>query len=725
LTAEASAALHGAAALLCLLWAAIALLAGRRPLSLIPAAACLATAAWAAAVALAPDRPLSGLPGAFEVLSRGAWAGLLVALMARTGAGRVRPFALAAGGLALAALGLDLLGPAGEFALPSLGSPSLLARLALALLVLVAAENLLRNTDEAAGWHVNLPCIVLGGLAALDVVLYADAALSERFSSSLLDARAGIAALALALLALAAFRDRRWKRRPAVSREAAFHGATLLVSGAFLLGVGGVGEALRRSGTEWSNAAQVGLLAGAGMALAVALGSRSARSRLRRLVADHFFAARFDYRAEWLRCVATLSAAEGAAPPERRAVRAVADAVDSPGGVLLLRGEAGGLAWAGSWNMPAAAPPAAEVEALLGRIGEAPALHLAGGAAPPGLAAAYGPLWLAVPLPHRGGPLGLVLLAPPRAPFPLDDEALALLATLAREVALFLAEREAATRLADQRQLAGYAQRFAFVAHDVKTVSAQLRLMLDNAGPNIADPAFQQDLLTTLRASVGRIDALIARLRHDGETPGEARRPGPALADRLRRLALTIGHPVEVEVEEGGQALPSPAMPAENFDAAVTHLLNNAAEASPPGAPVRLAARRDGVQGLVVEIEDRGPGMSAEFVRDQLFRPLATTKPGGSGIGAWQARELLAQAGGTLLVDSAPGRGTRLHLRLPAAPLAGPLAGPFAPSLTSPVASPVAPPVASPVAFPGASPVASPLGAALAEGRPLADTGGG
>ena len=57
---------------------------------------------------------------------------------------------------------------------------------------------------------------------------------------------------------------------------------------------------------------------------------------------------------------------------------------------------------------------------------------------------------------------------------------------------------------------------------------------------------------------------------------------------------------------------------------------------------------------LVIDIIDQGPGMTPEFVRDELFRPFASTKSGGHGIGAFQARELLREAGGDLLVLSRP-----------------------------------------------------------------------
>jgi putative PEP-CTERM system histidine kinase len=676
----ASVLLHAGSAAVCLVLAVLLALLGRGArLPRLPAIAAGSAGLWAAAVAIQPEAALAGLPGALETLRALAWLFLLIALGRLTGGERAVPLTrrFAVVGLALGLVALATLLPAAAaIALPAIGSPALLGRLGLALLIVLLAENIYRNAHQSERWAVVLPCIAIGGLAGFDVLLYADGALARAVSPALIDARAVLTALALPLLAVGVTRQRRWRREPQLSREVVFHGATLVVAGAFLLGVGAVGEALRQSGTEWARAAQVSLLAGAVMALLVALTSGSARSRLSRLVVDHFFTARYDYRREWLRCIAALSAPDAEAPAPVRAIRAVADAADSPGGVLMLResGEAG-LRWAGSWNMPeepVALPPGHPLPAAL-RDGTWIAAIGQGEADQPAaqdLVAAYGRLWLAVPLMHhREGLIGAILLAPPRAPFSLDREVHDLLRSLGREVAMFLAERQAAERLADQRRLEDYAKRFAFVAHDVKTVSSQLSLLLANAEDNIQDPEFQRDMLLTVRASAQRINALIARLRQPGDEPlPEAPAPAAeaAILPLARLSAIAAGRAQPVLVEAEGPAAALAAITAEQFDAAVTHLLDNAAEASAPGEAVRARVRQEGGR-ILVDIIDRGPGMTPEFIRDQLFRPLSTSKPAGSGIGAWQARELLREAGGELTVLSRPGAGTTMRLVLPMA----------------------------------------------------------
>src|SRR3546814_11224767 len=77
------------------------------------------------------------------------------------------------------------------------------------------------------------------------------------------------------------------------------------------------------------------------------------------------------------------------------------------------------------------------------------------------------------------------------------------------------------------------------------------------------------------------------------------------------------------------------------------HLIQNAIEASPPTEPVTLAVSTDG-ERVAIDVIDRGCGMTPAFVRDQLFRPFVSSKPGGFGIGAFEARQLTAALGGVV-----------------------------------------------------------------------------
>ena len=62
---------------------------------------------------------------------------------------------------------------------------------------------------------------------------------------------------------------------------------------------------------------------------------------------------------------------------------------------------------------------------------------------------------------------------------------------------------------------------------------------------------------------------------------------------------------------------------------------------------------------------DSGAGMNPEFIRSRLFKPFHSSKPGGFGIGAFEARELVRAMHGRLDVESLEGLGTRFVIRLP------------------------------------------------------------
>ena len=170
-------------------------------------------------------------------------------------------------------------------------------------------------------------------------------------------------------------------------------------------------------------------------------------------------------------------------------------------------------------------------------------------------------------------------------------------------------------------------------------------------------------MVETLRDGADRMAALLARLgEHD------ASRPEPSGAVDLAALARRIAarrraqHPVEVIVEDDAFAEAQPG----RLEQLLCHLVQNAGEASAPGQAVRIVVRREDALA-VADVVDTGAGMTAAFVRDELFRPFASTKPGGFGVGAYEARQLVRRMGGDIRVESRVGEGTRFTVRLPAA----------------------------------------------------------
>lgn len=637
----------------------------RRRTDAILVGCCVLTAVWAASAAIWPGQTLYGLVGILDLLRLLAWYAYLLHLYARSEVGprwQLQGFGL----IAIGALALS-------FTLPwtgigrdpfSLLSFPIFIRLVVCVCELLLIENLYLNLPENARWHVALPCVLLGGLACFDILVTADTVLFHRPSVPLASARAIGMVIVAPLLVLAASRGQRWTEPVRLSRTAVFHSATLVLSGSVLLALALAGELLRRFDETWGWIAELSLVFAGVIGLLLFLSSRSARSLMHRVVVHHFFADRYDYRVQWLHCIKTLS---GTGTNEQtslhtRAIRAVADVVNSPNGNLFLR-EAGtdALVWAGSWNMPAGTTlSAAKVILELLSNGD----QIIDFSAVPEIIVAdvdqFGTIWLAVPLLHSANVVGMVILGPPRVAFRVDQEVFDLLKTVGREVATYLAEQQATEIILQTRDLHDYSKRFAFVAHDIKNISSQLGLLVSNAEHHLDNPEFQRDMVDTVQASVRKIEALLKRLDNPApDTATASLRPVPRLEalvatyQRVRKAALNLVH-------DGSTG--SIAMGPDAFDAAMTHLLNNAVEAA-PGQPVQIRIEHE-ADRIMIEIKDQGRGMSPAFIRDELFAPFKTSKQSGSGIGAFQARELIKGAGGELIVTSQQGIGTSIKIVL-------------------------------------------------------------
>jgi len=93
------------------------------------------------------------------------------------------------------------------------------------------------------------------------------------------------------------------------------------------------------------------------------------------------------------------------------------------------------------------------------------------------------------------------------------------------------------------------------------------------------------------------------------------------------------------------------------------NLILNAFDAMPEGGELLIGVS-EGERGVEIFFEDTGPGVPAE-VRDSLFEPFTSTKPGGSGLGLSVSYGIISAHGGDLELDSDSGRGASFRITLP------------------------------------------------------------
>src|SRR5262245_25862994 len=109
--------------------------------------------------------------------------------------------------------------------------------------------------------------------------------------------------------------------------------------------------------------------------------------------------------------------------------------------------------------------------------------------------------------------------------------------------------------------------------------------------------------------------------------------------------------------------LPPVKLDVELFKQALLNLMLNAEQAMPEGGELTFLACAEDCR-VRLDLIDTGGGMTAEAA-SQVFKPFWTTKPGGNGLGLPTTKRIVEGTGGTIEVQSEPGRGTKFTLRLP------------------------------------------------------------
>lgn len=649
----------------------------------LPVLASAATLLWlsAAACHVGFGLPDAGSVRLLEVLRNMAWLAFLLRVLGGAGAGLVaeegwpRVMAIAAYTLCLATALLVVLHDYTSLFPAAAASLDLLAAgyLLLAVVGLALVEQLFRNARIERRWGAKYLCLGIGAMFAYDFVLYADALLFRQVDSTLWTARGAAYACAALLVAAAVAWRPEMSLGIRVSRTVALYGTTVLLAAAYLAVLLVAGHHLRRNGGDWGTFAQTVFLFAAILALLLLITSRRLRTWLKVALSKHFFNYRYDYREEWLRLTRTLST-DQAGPLRERVIRALAQIIDSPGGMLWTRADDAHLTPVARWHMLGVKnvrePAAGSLVRFLERRGWV--IDLEEYAARPAL---YPDLelpqwlgglqepWIVVPLSHDERLLGFVILR--RAPVrrSLDWEDHDLLKMAGRQAASHLAHLEAAQALAEARQFETFNRLSTFVIHDIKNVAAQLSLVASNAARHKHKPAFIDDAVRTIEHAVAKINRLLAQLRDDGGR--SARHTAVELAELLRTAVRNRSQvrPIpELSLADTGLWVTANA---DRLAAVLEHIIQNAQEATPQHGYVKVTLRCQGEQAII-EVEDNGCGMDEVFVRERLFRPFDTTKgSAGMGIGAYECRELARSLGGDVEVLSEVGRGTLFRVLLP------------------------------------------------------------
>ena len=546
-------------------------------------------------------------------------------------------------------------------------------RLLLAVMGLVLVEQLFRNTRRDYQWNMKFMSMGLALIFGYEFIMFADAVLFGTLSNTLLKVRPIADALAVPFIIIASGRNRHNVLNVNLSREFVFRSGVLFSTGTYLLLMAAGGYYLRLFGGSWGEVIEVLFIIVALVGLAILAGSAKTRNYLRVVIDRNLFEYKYDYRAEWRRITNTLTRSDADLSLGQRVVVSLADVLHSKYGAVWLREDNGLLLpyahYHVNWDFHFSPADTTAISQFFGErewvvdldeLRRNPAAYvdlpltdrLAGDR----------DVRFIIPLFINEQLTGVVLLGQPNFELSLIWEDYDLLKVSARQAASVIAQHRSAQALANARQFEAFHQLSAFVVHDIKTVVAQLSLLVRNAEKHKTNPAFIDDMLSTTDNASKRMQKLLDQLRD----------PKPATDEHVVDVVRAAQRAVERQTR--GKPVPqlhinaSPVVARaqeEQLVSVIGHLVQNAQDATPSHGSISIAVDSDG-DWAVISTTDTGSGMDEPFVRERLFSPFDSTKGlTGMGIGAYQSREYLRSQGGDIRVSSAPGRGSSFVLTLP------------------------------------------------------------
>jgi signal transduction histidine kinase len=278
---------------------------------------------------------------------------------------------------------------------------------------------------------------------------------------------------------------------------------------------------------------------------------------------------------------------------------------------------------------------------------------------------------LSVPLRTKGRVIGVLnLYTGERRTFRADEVALMTLLAQQSAVAiqnaeLFREAREAGEGLRAAEKLAALGRLSAGLAHELRnplnTLSILTYAMLEQAGQG--DVPLSD--LEVVQSEIRRLNLLVDQFL-DFARPRRPRFQRQRLEEILEETVLLVGPEAgkkKIRLERSWQETPPVWADGDQLKQVFLNLMLNAVQAMDVGGRLRTSTRF-AAGGVVVEIEDDGPGIAPE-VLDRLFEPFVTTRAGGTGLGLPISLRIIEGHSGELRVESKAGVGATAVVWLP------------------------------------------------------------
>jgi putative PEP-CTERM system histidine kinase len=546
------------------------------------------------------------------------------------------------------------------------------------VLALTNLEKTFRTTVGTMRWRIKFVVLGLGVIFGAKIYVCSQALLYSKVILSLMAIEPVALLLGCLLITISYFRSGRLEIDVYPSHTFLYSSITVLLTGVYLVIVGLLANLVIMFGGDTAFPIKAFFILIGVVGLAVMLLSDRMRQATQRFISRNFKRPLYDSRKVWSLFTGKTANATDQASLCAATTKLVSDTFNVLSTTIWLADETdNGLVFVASTSLPSDQTPnriktGADLESFLSVLRAKPHPFDLDESKEPWAVELQrnnpadfrnGGHRVCVPIVAGECALGIIILADRVRALPFSQEELDLLRCIGGHVAASLLTIQLSQKLMQAKEQEAFRAVSAFFAHDLKNSASTLSLMLQNLPLHFDDPEFRADVLRGISKTVSHMNHLISRLSVLGQKPelkSVAADLNEVVAGALGQWKSMPG----IDLEKNLQPLPKIPLDPEQIQNVVTNLVLNARDAVGHQGRIRVQTSQQNGWAMLT-VSDNGCGMSAEFLRQSLFRPFQTTKKDGTGIGMFQCKMIIEAHQGKIEVKSEMGKGSSFYVMLP------------------------------------------------------------
>ncbi|HBO70082.1 MAG TPA: hypothetical protein DD658_08140 [Deltaproteobacteria bacterium] len=231
--------------------------------------------------------------------------------------------------------------------------------------------------------------------------------------------------------------------------------------------------------------------------------------------------------------------------------------------------------------------------------------------------------------------------------------------------------RELEEKVRESQYLSQLGRLSSGVAHEIRNPLNFISLAVDHLdtladGKTPEAEREKEQVITGIKEEIQKLNELVTNFIMYGR-PAEPQRTPVRLREIVEGVLQMASPRIQsqrIRVSSAFRDAPPQTVDPDMIRRAVINLVGNAVDAMPGGGELRVSGGPGEDGCYLLEFGDTGGGI-AESDRERIFEPYFTTKSTGLGLGLVLTRRIVESHGGGIVIDSEPGKGTRVVVRLP------------------------------------------------------------